>query len=95
MSWFCGDNPCARSDCSYDLWAPDHRNKVINVAFSAYAFHQQQIEDFINALAETNDPNDFDNQSAAALAANLNIDSLTVQERNYIESEVAKRHVWR
>lgn len=66
-----------------------------HLAFNTYAYHQQEIEDFINYLASTDDPNDFDNQSAAALAANLNIGSLTAQERNYIESEVAKRHVWR
>ena len=41
MSWFCGDIPCERLDCPYDLWAPDHRSKVTNVAFSAYAYHQQ------------------------------------------------------
>ena len=92
MSWFCGDNPCARSDCSYDLWAPDYRNKVVNVAFSAYAFHQQQIEDFINALAATSDPNDYSNQCAAAQCAGLDPNTLTSDEIEYIEREVANRY---
>ena len=92
MSWFCGNNPCARSDCSYDLWAPDHRNKVVNVAFSVYAFHQQQIEDFINALAATSDPNDYSNQYAAAQCAGLDPDTLTSDEIEYIEREVANRY---
>ena len=62
MSWF-----CERSDCPYDLWAPDHRSKVTNVAFSAYAYHQQGIEDFINALAATEDPNDYGVQRTTLL----------------------------
>lgn len=86
---------CNSPNCPMDIWAPGNRSKVENVAFSAYAMHQQGIENFINYLASTDDPNDYGNQSAAALAANLNIGSLTVQERDYIESEVAKRHVWR
>lgn len=92
MSWFCGNNPCARKDCSYDLWAPDHRSKVVNVAFSAYACHQQQIEDFIDALAATSDPNDYSNQCAAAECAGLDPNSLTSDEIEYIEREVAKRY---
>lgn len=74
---------------------PWYQDPVEHTAFNTYAYNQQRLENFINYLASTDDPNDFDNQSAAALAANLNIGSLTAQERNYIESEVAKRHVWR
>lgn len=92
MSWFCGNNPCARSDCSYDLWTPDYRNKVVNVAFNAYAFHQQQIEDFINALAAMSDPNDYSNQCAAAQCAGLDPNILTSDEIEYIEREVANRY---
>ena len=66
-------------------------NGVCDVAFSAYAYRQQQIENFINYLALTDNPNDFNNQSTAALAANLNTGSLTSEEIQYIESEVAKR----
>lgn len=60
-------------------------------AFHAYAYHQQSIEDFIKALAVSDDPNDMENQFNAALVANLNLSSLTYQEREYIEKEVAKR----
>ena len=91
MSWFCGSNPCGRPDCSYDIWAPGHRSKVENVAFSAYAFHQQEIDDFIEVLAATDDPNDRANQYAAARCVGLDPNSLTSDEIKYIEREVAKR----
>lgn len=91
MSWFCSDNPCVRDDCPFDLWAPSNRNKITNVAFSAYAFHQQEIEDFIDALAATPDPNDYSNQILAAQCAKLDPNSLTSDEIKYIEREVAKR----
>lgn len=93
MSWFCSSkNPCERDDCSYDLWAPDHRSKMVNTAFSAYAYHQQQIEDFIEVLAASDDPNDSYEQYAAARCIGLNPNSLTSDEIEYIEREVAKRH---
>ncbi len=92
MSWFCNSkNPCERADCSYDLWAPSHRTKVENVAFSAYAFHQQEIDDFVEVLAASDDPNDQHNQIAAARCVGLNLDSLTSDEIDYIEREVSKR----
>ena len=62
------------------------------LAFNAYISRQQQIEDFINALTATKDPNDYDSQWGAALCANLNMSSLTADEINYIEREVAKRY---
>ena len=74
---------------------PWYRDPVEHTAFNAYAYSQQRIENFINALAAADDPNDISAQADAALAANLNISSLTRQEREYIESEVAKRYVWR
>ena len=93
MSWFCSSkNPCERADCSYDLWAPDHRSKVVNTAFSAYAYHQQEIEDFIEVLAASDNPNDVDEQYAAARCVGLNPSSLTSDEMEYIEREVSKRY---
>ena len=62
------------------------------LAFNAYAFHQQQIEDFIDALAATSDPNDYSNQCAAAQCAGLDPNTLTSDEIKYIEREVAKRY---
>lgn len=61
------------------------------LAFNAYAFHQQQIEDFINALAAVADPNDYDAQRYVARDVGIRIDDLTDDEREYIEREVAKR----
>ena len=74
-----------------NLFAPDCRCDMNNTAFSAYAYHQQQIEDFIDALAASPDPNDWTCQCAAAGAANLDPSTLTSDEREYIEREVAKR----
>lgn len=92
MSLFCSDNPCVRDDCPFDLWAPAYRSKATNVAFSAYAYHQQEIEDFIDALAATSDPNDYSNQCAAAQYSGLDVNSLTSDEIDYIEREVAERY---
>ena len=87
MSWFCDS-----SNCPFDLWAPDNRSKVTNVAFSAYAYHQQEIEDFIEVLSASDDPNDSHEQYAAARCIGLDPNSLTSDEIEYIEREVAKRH---
>lgn len=92
MSLFCSDNSCARDNCPFDLWAPAHRDKTTNVVFSAYAYHQQEIEDFIDALVATSDPNDYSNQCAAAQCSGLDVNSLTSDEIDYIEREVAKRY---
>lgn len=62
-----------------------------HLAFNAYAYHQQEIENFINYLVNAGDPNDFYAQRAAAQAANLDMNSLTSSEIDYIEREVAKR----
>lgn len=83
---------CYNSNCPFDLWAPDNRSKATNTAFSAYACHQQEIEDFIDVLAASDDPNDSYEQYAAARCIGLNPDSLTSDEIEYIEREVAKRH---
>lgn len=72
---------------------PWYRDPVEHTAFNAYTYSQQRIENFINALAAADDPNDISAQADAALAANLNISSLTRDEREYVEREVAKR--WR
>lgn len=105
MSWFCDAHraehrECGHRDlnypphahCTFDIWAPDRHSSINNLAFSAYAFHQQQIEDFINALAATSDPNDYSNQCVAAQCAGLDPNTLTSDEIEYIEREVAKRY---
>lgn len=60
--------------------------------FEFFAMRQQEIEDFIDALATTDDPNDYYNQRAAAAYAKLDLDSLTSDEVDYIEREVFKRY---
>lgn len=75
----------------YGITPPWYQDPVEHTAFNAYAYSQQRIENFINALAATADPNDYSNQCAAAQCADININSLTRSEREYIEREVAKR----
>lgn len=104
MSWFCDAhkaehlecgheelNHPPHSHCTFDVWAPDRHSSINNLAFSAYAYHQQAIEDFIEALAATDDPNDGAIQSMVASQVGLDPSSLNSDEINYIESEVAKR----
>ena len=71
--------------------APWFNSPVEQAAFNAFAYHKQNIEDFIDELAKADDPNDPECQYAAARSSGLNIGSLTVAEINYIESEVSKR----
>ena len=91
MSWFCGDNPCEKDNCPYDLRAPAFRSKEMNTAFSAYAFHQQQIEDFINLLAAADDPNDGEAQTELLYQVGLSPNDLTSYDIDYIEREVSAR----
>ena len=105
MSWFCDAhrvehevydhgnlNQPPHSHCTFETWAPDRHSFINNLAFSAYAFHQQQIEDFINTLAATSDPNDYSNQCAVSQYTGLDLDTLTYDEIEYIERETARRY---
>lgn len=56
-----------------------------------YTYHQQKVEDFINALAAVADPNDNEVQRHIAHQVGIRIDDLTDAEINYVEREVAKR----
>lgn len=56
-----------------------------------YTYHQQKVEDFINALAATEDPNDYEVQREIARSLSINMDNFTDAEIEYIEREVAKR----
>ena len=76
----------------FGISGPGCQCSMERLAFNAYAFHQQQIEDFINALAATSDPNDYFNQYAVAQCVGLDLDTLTSDEIKYIEREVAKRY---
>ena len=76
----------------FGISGPGCQCSMERLAFNAYAFHQQQIEDFINALAAKSDPNDYFNQYAVAQCVGLDLDTLTSDEIKYIEREVAKRY---
>ena len=56
-----------------------------------YTYHQQKVEDFINELAATEDPNDYGVQREIARSLEINMDDFTDAEIEYIEREVAKR----
>ena len=105
MSWFCDahraeHNACGHgelnhpphSHCTFDVWAPDRHSSVNNLAFSAYAKHTQEIEDFIELLANSGDPNDGEVQLVVAQYVGLDHTSLTTDEIEYIEREVSKRY---
>ena len=75
----------------FDIWAPSNRGPTENLAFSSYAYSQQQIEDFINLLAQSNDPNDPWEKDRISYQVGINLDHLSRSEIEYIEEEVAKR----
>lgn len=59
--------------------------------FLGWMSHQQEIEDFINELTATDDPNDESNQLRASYRTGVHLNRLTNDEIVYIEKEVAKR----
>ena len=59
--------------------------------FIYFSYRRQKINDFIEALAGTGDPNNPANQAKAERIAGLNLNDLTSNEIEYIESEVAKK----
>lgn len=81
--------------CPLDIWAPDRRTSINNKAFSAYAFHQQEIEDLIDALAAVDNPNDYTMQLSIYKALDFDSDTLTTDEIKYIEREVSRRRCLR
>ena len=79
--------------CTFDIWGPDRHTSINNVAFSAYAFRQQQVEDVIDMLAAADDPNDFSTQCFIYNTVGIDSDTFTNDEINYIEREVSHRRV--
>ena len=70
--------------CPFDLWAPGERNKIENVAFSAYAKHEQEKEDVIQMILA----------AAARGETGLSIeldDHFSEEDVKYIEEEVYRR----
>ena len=75
----------------FDIWAPDCRCPINNTAFSVYAFHQQKIEDFIDIIVNSNNPNDTIVQTNALRKVGLKRNELTSDDIVYIEREVNKK----
>lgn len=59
--------------------------------FMVYACEEQKKEDFINALAQEEDPNDPMVQDAIAYRLGIDTNLWTKWDIEYIEREVAKR----
>lgn len=84
-------------DCGFSVWAPGTEDKCfVNDAFNLYAMEieeqgerKSKIEAFIAYLSQTDDPNDIDNQRAAAYYSGIN--EFSPAEQQYIEKEVAER----
>lgn len=78
---------------------PWYRNDPVEwTAFNLFAMDVEQrqerenaIEIFIHYLSITDDPNDFGNQKWASKHAYLDLTTLSPEEKEYIEQEVAKR----
>lgn len=70
-------------NCAFDLWAPNPTtwgyNAVENRAFSAYAFHQTEMDKVIEEIGAGN------------LSPMISFD-LTADDVAYIENEVYKRY---
>lgn len=83
--------------CQYEVWAPGTQDTPwMNDAFNFYAMEveaqrerEEKIEVFITYLSQTDDPNDTDNQWAAARYSGIN--EFSPAEQQYIEKEVAER----
>lgn len=70
--------------CPFDLWAPGERTKIENVAFSAYAKHEQEKEDVIQMILA----------AAARGETDLSIeldDCFSESDVEYIKEEVYRR----
>lgn len=87
-------------DCQdqYGVWAPGIRDSCwMNDAFNIYAMdveaqreRAEAIEKFISYLANTDDPNDTQNQWDAAEYSG--ICDFSPAEQEYVENEVARRY---
>ena len=102
MSWFCDahraehrecdhHNHEIHSHCEFGLFAPDRHTSINNLAFSAYAYHQSAIDDYVNLLAAADDPNDSYMQTSLLYQVGLSPDALTSDDIEYIEREVTKK----
>lgn len=65
--------------CATDLWSPMRQSAAENRAFSAYAYHTQQLDDIVASIA--------------AGEENLSVsDDLTSDDLRYIEDQLRARY---
>ena len=67
----------------------------MDTVFGAYAYHNQKMEDFINALAAVSNPNSYEIQYEVARSLGVRIDDFTDDEINYMENEIGRRRMYR
>lgn len=106
MSWECSCKSVYNENhCQFSIWAPGPtgqqfgRDLAGNRAFSCFAMESEgdlptrrgKIEKVIKSLAQSYNPNDFAVQCAAYDFAGLDSDTLTAEEVEYIENEVARK----
>lgn len=57
--------------------------------FGCVFVRKQMIDDFIEVLGATDDPNDYSNQVDAARCVGINMNDLTTDEIEYIERKLS------
>ena len=67
----------------------------MDTVFGAYAYHNQKMEDFINALVAVPDPNNYGVQCDIARSLGVRIDDFTDDEVRYMENEIERRRQYR
>ena len=67
----------------------------MDTVFGAYAYHNQKMEDFINALAAVPDTNNYGVQNQIARELGIRIDDFTDDEISYMENEIGRRHMYK
>lgn len=89
-------------NCPFEIWAPDHRSHVVNTAFSCFAMESEgdlptrrgKIEKVIKILAVAANPDDFATQCAAYNEADIDSDTFTDTEIEYIITEVRRKRCY-
>lgn len=66
---------------------------MFDIPFICYAAHKQSIEDYINAIARSVDPDSEYTRHQAARDANLNPLLLDKYEKAYIEEQISRRRI--
>lgn len=78
--------------CNTAIWAPSQTPHFVeDRAFSCYTMRQQQIDEVVNLLAATEDPNDFETQCRIYDEVGIDSDTFTENEIQFIIREVARR----